>query len=367
MMPQSLYRYLWSASARLQLALCGMTGLIVPLTMAPLELQRRMVDQALGAANLRQLSAYAGVYLFVLVTQGGLKYLLNVTKGRVIEEVTRDLRRKVCERISSCGLGGRDRETERGAVVSIVAAEAEDVGGFAAEGLATPLLQGGTAIAVLGYLLWIEPLIAGFATVLYLPQALLVPWMQERLNSYARAHARLVRRLGDLIVRGRPDAGARIRQAIEGAYAARLAIYGRKYFLTFVGNFLDALGPLIVLFAGGLMVMQGRADVATLVVFISGFQKLSGPWDQLINFYRTAANARVKYRLIADALASPATLGGRLSAETAGLPVAPALEQAPGEGVDVAGPVARSLAQRAPAAGLKPPAGAGEGGIDRGC
>jgi hypothetical protein len=63
------------------------------------------------------------------------------------------------------------------------------------------------------------------------------------------------------------------------------------------------------------------------VVFISGFQKLSGPWDQLINFSRTSANARVKYRLIADALASPVTLGGPINAEPVRLAVARASEE----------------------------------------
>jgi len=38
------------------------------------------------------------------------------------------------------------------------------------------------------------------------------------------------------------------------------------------------------------------------VIFISGFQKLADPWDQLTNFYRMVSNARVKYRLIADTL-----------------------------------------------------------------
>jgi hypothetical protein len=47
--------------------------------------------------------------------------------------------------------------------------------------------------------------------------------------------------------------------------------------------------------------------VSTLVVFISGFQKLAEPWDQLTNFYRTASNAHVSYKLVVE------TLGGEES------------------------------------------------------
>jgi ABC-type bacteriocin/lantibiotic exporter with double-glycine peptidase domain len=65
---------------------------------------------------------------------------------------------------------------------------------------------------------------------------------------------------------------------------------------------LDAVGPLIVLTVGGLLVVRGSVEMGTLVVFISGFQKLADPWDQLTGFYRMLSNARVKYRLISDTL-----------------------------------------------------------------
>jgi ABC-type bacteriocin/lantibiotic exporter with double-glycine peptidase domain len=79
-------------------------------------------------------------------------------------------------------------------------------------------------------------------------------------------------------------------------------IYRVKFFLTFFGNFIDAIGPLIILTLGGWLVIEGRTEISTLVVFISGFQRVADPWDQLLTFYRTTSNARVKYRLIADAL-----------------------------------------------------------------
>jgi ABC-type multidrug transport system fused ATPase/permease subunit len=86
-----------------------------------------------------------------------------------------------------------------------------------------------------------------------------------------------------------------------------LIIYRIKFFLTFFGNFLDAIGPLIVLAVGGWLVMRGGVEIGTLVVFISGFQKLADPWDQLTNFYRMLSTARAKYRLIADTLPDGST------------------------------------------------------------
>ena len=84
-----------------------------------------------------------------------------------------------------------------------------------------------------------------------------------------------------------------------------MIIYRQKYILTFLGNFLDSLGPLVVLMVGGYFVIQGETNVSTLIVFISGFQKISDPWDQLISFYRSVSNIRVTFGLVADAIDRP--------------------------------------------------------------
>lgn len=81
-----------------------------------------------------------------------------------------------------------------------------------------------------------------------------------------------------------------------------MLVYLLKYLLTALGNFLDALEPMVVLVVGGYLVIRGETDVSTLVVFISGFQKIGDPWDELINCYRTISNAKVTYGLVADVL-----------------------------------------------------------------
>ena len=307
-MPNTLYEFIWRESGRRQIWLCLLTLMIVPLPMVPLELQRRIVDDALGARNARYLLLLGALYLLVMLVQGGLKYLLNIYRGRVVEEVVRWLRNRIYRQVKPSGDDGPSHEfVDRGAIVSMVAAEAEDLGGFVGESVSTPLLQAGTAVVILGYLMWVQPLIASFAIVIYLPQLLIVPATQRAINRYARRHAKLVRKLGDHIVDEaliRGDPVRRFTRINNESFATRISIYRIKYFLTFFGNFLDALGPLGVLVVGGWLVIEGRTEVSTLVVFTSGFQKVSDPWDQLVNFYRTASNAQVKYRLILDTMPS---------------------------------------------------------------
>jgi ABC-type bacteriocin/lantibiotic exporter with double-glycine peptidase domain len=78
----------------------------------------------------------------------------------------------------------------------------------------------------------------------------------------------------------------------------RIWIYLRKFSLTALGNFLDAVGVIIVLMVGGYLVIQGNTEVGTLVVFISGLARIADPWDQLINFYRAVSNTAVMYDMI---------------------------------------------------------------------
>ena len=307
-LPSGLYRFIWQLTSRDQLLLSLLTLLVIPLSALPLELQRRMVNEAIGTQDARLLLSLASVWIAVLLSQGGLKYLINLRRGLVVEKVARDLRLRVhrlTAREAEPRLLSVHDPADAGLLVSMVAAEAEEVAGFVAESISKPLLQAGTIVAVLGYLIWVQPLIAGLALLLYLPELVIVPWQQRTINRLGRLHTRIVRRLGIQLVREELAAGTRggFDALVSRAFAARLASYRIKYGLTFLGNLLDALGPLAVLGFGGWLVMQGQSSVGALLVFITGFQKVGDPLDQLMGFYRTTQNALVKYQLIAVALA----------------------------------------------------------------
>ena len=249
----------------------------------------------------------------MLLVQGGLKYLINLRRGLIVEKAAREMRGRV-HALTLHKPGSVRDPANAGLLVSMVAAEAEDVAGFVAESISVPLMQAGTIVAVLGYLIWVQPLIAALALVLYLPELVIVPWQQRTINRLGRLHTRIVRRLGIHLVR--EEMAAR-RAAVDGfdtlvdrAFDARLAAYQLKYGLTFLGNLLDALGPLAVLGFGGWLVTQGQTSVGALLVFITGFQKVGDPLDQLMTFYRTTQNALVTYGLIATTLAAADRLHG---------------------------------------------------------
>lgn len=314
-MPTSFYRYVWLTSRNDQIRIILVIAVVAPLAMVPLELQRRIVDHALVSHEAWLLLVLGTAYLVRILVQGGLNYVLNVTKGHVLEDVTRDLRCRILQRQGERDEASPDAsftsKADEGTTVSMLAAESEDIGGFASESLAVPLLQTATILWVLGYLVWVEPLIAGLAVLVYAPQMILVPRVQGIVNRLARKRISLVRQLGREAVHPEQTSDAelagwqeRTGGLVENIFQTGMMIYRHKYFLTFLGNFLDALGPLIVLIVGGYLVIHDRTDVSTLVVFISGFQRLADPWDQLINFYRTLSTAKVSFGLVVDALSN---------------------------------------------------------------
>lgn len=310
-MSPSLYTFIWRSSRRQQVWLVLLTLVIAPLSMVPLELQRRIVDDAIHNQNLRYMFLLCGFYLAVLLVQGGLKYTLNVYRGRLVEHIAFGLRARIFDILVDTPLKRREHSpVDRGAIVSMTSSEVEEVAGFVGDSISFPLLQAGTALGTLGYLFWVQPEIAAFAVALFLPQIVIVPLGQRRINRWAAIHARLLRKLGGTIVSSEKrllsvtHLERRFAKLSRGALTTRVLVYRVKFLLTFLGNFIDALGPLIVLSVGGWLVLNGKAEVGTLVVFISGFQKVAEPWDQLLTFYRTTSNARTKYRLMVDTLRS---------------------------------------------------------------
>ena len=304
-MPEGLYSYVVSVSWRQQIPLCLLTFLVFPLTLAPLELQRRIVNEAIGGTDLDLLLWLGALYLAVALGQGGLKFVRNVYLERVGQGVTRRLRRRI---VANEAFGA---EMAEGTKQSMIVAEAEDVGGFVAESLAFPLLQAGIVLSIAGYMLVVDPLVAVVALGFFVPSVILVAIVQPRLNRLTGDKTKTQRGLGEAVLEADLEHGgaacdddrrrAGIDRLIERLYGLKIRIAGLKYGVKMVNNLLGHLGPLSVLVVGGYLVIQGQTTLGTVVAFISGYDKMSDPARELLNFYRRLSMMRVQYGLVREA------------------------------------------------------------------
>jgi ABC-type bacteriocin/lantibiotic exporter with double-glycine peptidase domain len=300
-LPAGVLRYVWRESRAHQLWLCLLAGAVFPLTMVPLELQRRIVDRAIGGEDLRLLGLLGGAYLVVVLLQGGLKYALRWYRGLVGERAMRRLRWRVRQAAAPSAAGGG--EAGRGESVSIVSTEVERVGGFIGESLSEPVLQVGIFVSVLGYMLVVQPTIALVSLAFFVPQVIFVPLLQRAANRRAQRKVRLVRELGELLILPQSDRGASYRDRLDQVYRSRLQYYALKFLIKFLNNLLNQVAPLSVLMVGGYLVIEGATTIGTVVAFISGFRRLADPSRELLAYYRLAAETQVQYRLIAKWLA----------------------------------------------------------------
>lgn len=300
----SLLRYVWRMSGWHQLSICLLAVITAGLTAIPLELQRRIVDDVIGNAEPGLLWGIAGLYLLVLLVQGLTKYVLRLYQGWLSESAIR-YNRAHLSRIFECRqAGAASRENgEAGQAVSVIGQEVDKLGGFVGEGLSQPCTNLTMLMAVGGYMIAVEPLVALVSLVFILPQIVLVPLFQRRINRLIAARVRMMRALGDSLTAlpegdGGLDAGDLPRQ-LDGIFDNRLRTFLLKFGLKAANNLLSALAPLSVLLIGGILVIQGETTIGVVVAFISGFDRLSAPLRELIAYYRVAAQANVQHRMIA--------------------------------------------------------------------
>ena len=203
-------------------------------------------------------------------------------------------------------------ETKRdksGALVTTISSQAEAVGKFVGDCISTPIVQAGTLLSVLSYMLYTEPRLGVVVLLIAVPQLLVVPMTQRHLNVYVRERAHTLVRAGDLMVdpalrRGTfpSSLGSEISKAFETIYFARLHTFKLKFGLKFLISALQSTAVFVLLFAGGVLVLNGKTEIGIVVAFISGLDRVLEPWREMIAFVRSTSAARVQYDLIESTL-----------------------------------------------------------------
>jgi ABC-type multidrug transport system fused ATPase/permease subunit len=291
-MVRDLYRYIWKVSARRQIILSALTVVVFLLELGPLELQRRIVNNAVEHQGFQVIVMLCLTYVAVALLHGSLKLILNVYRGSVSEAANQRLRRQIQN-----GTG------EKGVKISIVVSEVESVGGFVGSSFSDPLLNAGILLSVFGYMLYMQAWMALVAFLIFCPQLLFIPFLQKAINLRTKRRIERLRALSVDIV-GEDAGGAReqtkstFRRRIQDVYQLNMQIFRRKFGMNFLMNLFYTLGVIGILAVGSWLLLQGRTEVGTIVAFISGLALMNGPWGELVNYFRDLTNAGLKYRMI---------------------------------------------------------------------
>jgi ABC-type bacteriocin/lantibiotic exporter with double-glycine peptidase domain len=301
-MPLTLFGYIWRSSARHQVGLCLLSVTVFTLSAVPLELQRRIVNDAIARGATGAILGLALAYGAFALLEGGIKLCLNIYRGWVSERAVLQLRHRIGA-LTANAVAAEDRALAEGVEISMMLSESEPIGGFVGVSYSEPLLQGGVLLSVFGYLAWLEPWMALLSVAVFSPQMIFVPLMQRAINQRAGERIRALREVSGGIV-GATDESAQTAQngQLGHVFSLNMGIYKLKYSMNFLMNLMHHLGVATALGVGGWLAVQGRLEVGTVVAFVSGLAKVNDPWGDVVNWFREMTVVDMRYRMVSEAM-----------------------------------------------------------------
>jgi ABC-type bacteriocin/lantibiotic exporter with double-glycine peptidase domain len=301
MLPHKMSRYILDTSALHQIGLLTLTVVVFLIEVVPLELQRRIVNDAVKHRDFRLIIVLCAVYAGVTLVHGGTKLGLNLYRGWVAQRITRDLRKRV--RALEGGKDPNPEANERGVEISMIVAEAEPIGLFVAEAISEPLLQGGILASVLAYMVHIDLIMTLIAAGIFLPQLLFVPIMQGAINRRTKGAISILRVLSASLTDPSGTTAQRRRgddESIDRVFSLNMGVLRLKFSMNFLMNLCTHLQIIAALLYGGWLVLGSQLEIGGVVAFISGLTRLTDPWGDLVNYFRDISVTHVKYRLLAS-------------------------------------------------------------------
>ncbi|HXP04236.1 MAG TPA: ABC transporter transmembrane domain-containing protein [Stellaceae bacterium] len=302
-LPSNIYRYVWEASGWHQLPLVVLTVLVSLLEVVPLELQRRIVDDAVKNRDYGFVILLCGVYVGAVLFQGGTKLVLNIYRNWVGESAVRELRRRVHALVDATSAASSTLEAE-GVQASMIVSEVEPVGSFVGGSVSEPLLQAGVLCAVLAYMIHVDVRMAAVALLFFVPQLIFVPIMQRAMNRRTHVRVRIIRRLSISVIEGGGDPArdAADDARIDRVFRLNMGIYKLKFSMNFLMNLSTQLQIIGALAVGAWAVLHDQLEIGGVVAFISGIGRITDPWGDLVNYFRDANVNQVKFGLLRDAI-----------------------------------------------------------------
>jgi ABC-type bacteriocin/lantibiotic exporter with double-glycine peptidase domain len=310
---REFYAFVWRSSASQQFVLILLGAAAALMAMVPLELQRHIVNTLAGREKIENLVWLCGAYLIGALGISGLKYVLNIKSASLGEAMILSLREAISGGRSPVSADQQSSSTTKanaGTFVAMISAEAEAVGKFVGDCISTPIIQIGTLLSVLGYMVYTEPLLGLVVLLIAIPQVVIVPISQRRINVHVKERVGTLRHAGDLMVDALQGGGAahvvaggsEIAKAFAAIYRVRLRVFRIKFAVKFLIGALQSIGIFALLLVGGIMVLKGRTEIGIVVAFISGLDRVIDPCREAIAFIRSTSAAKVQFDMMEDTL-----------------------------------------------------------------
>jgi len=304
---RSLTSWVFPGNLKFQLMLLLIIVVMVFARVLPLEMQKRIVNEAIKLRSIDRLLLYSGVYLTAVVFFSILKYLTNILQTLITQRTTAQMRKALYQHILTLPLNFF-RRTQPGTVVNALTSELTLPGNFVGMAVSSPVTNVLTLLAFSAYLFWLNPLLAAVSLSIYPIVIFLVPLLQKGVNKanikrvdVARTYsARIAESISGIHeIHGN---GAyvmerlKLDKLVDRLTKIRIVWSLYRFAVKTVNGFFTGLGPFLVFILGGYLTIKGQLELGALVAFLSAQERLFDPWKELIEFYQVYQDGQVNYQ-----------------------------------------------------------------------
>jgi len=304
---QPLSSWVLGENLKLQIILVLIIAITVFARVIPLEMQKRIINEAINLRKMDLLFLYCGIYLVAVLLASGLKYVITILQTLISERVLANMRKGLFEHLITLPLSFY-RKAQPGMVVSALVTELTSAGAYVGQAISTPIINILTLVTFAGYLVFQNWLLAVISFAIYPIIIFLIPMLQKRANLYNKKRVDNTRilssRIGEAITGIHEIQGNgtfrvennRFGKIVDEMLRIRIIWTLYKQGVKVGNNFFVNLGPFIIFILGGYLAMNGQLELGAMVAFLSAQEKLYDPWKELIDFYQVYMDASVSYK-----------------------------------------------------------------------
>lgn len=296
----------------LQLLLLAVILISLFFRVYPLEMQRKIINEAINLQEIELLFLYCGFYMGAVLVAGMLKYFINTFQAIIGQKILIEMRQELYNHILQLPLQFFHR-TQTGTIISALTAELNAIGQFLGGALAIPVTSLLTFIAFAGYMIYLNPFLGLISMTIYPFELVVVPLLQKRYNTVNRTRVTVTRAMANLVneassgiheVQGNASFDlekSKLDRLIDRLYIIMRRLAVLKFGIKFSNNLFQSLGPFLLFLVGGYLAIHGQFTIGALVAFLSAYEKVYDPWKEIIEYYQDYQDAEVRYRQIMEA------------------------------------------------------------------
>ena len=302
-LPAGLFGFIFRYSASAQLGLSVLALFTLPVTYMMLELPKRIINGAISFGptgdfrwafaehldKIDYLLLLCAIYLLMLTTSSVLKFVLNNQMGLIAERLLRRIRLIT---IREQKILSKQDSTR----IPVITQEVEPVCSFAGDAFIVPLLNGGTLVTIITFMM-LQNVVLGAAAVSLLPiQLIVIPRLQRKVNRYVRERISVVRELSNNL-QEKNDLQERkaIRDQIRQLHDIRVRMFRIKFFMKSLNNFIMNLTPFFFYTIGGYLVLEDHLSLGALVASLASYKDLAPAIRELFKYYQRNQDAKYRY------------------------------------------------------------------------